>query len=111
MKKGRGWLIHVLDFVEEENGQLIIWDQNGMVVKDACCITYSGAHRDPWWDHNQLLAQVDKAILIFEEAHLNCVALFVFDHSLAHASLTLEHSMHLIWIRAMGENREDKGIL
>jgi hypothetical protein len=26
MKKGRGWLIHVLDFVEEENGRLIIQD-------------------------------------------------------------------------------------
>jgi len=31
--------------------------------------------------------QVDQAMAIFEEAHPNCVALFVFDQSSAHASL------------------------
>jgi hypothetical protein len=56
-------------------------------VKDARCITYPGAHGDPWWDHNQLLAQVDNVISIFKEAHLSYVVLFVFDHSLTHASL------------------------
>ena len=40
MKKGRGQLIHVLDFVEEENGRLIVRDQSGAVVKDAHYITY-----------------------------------------------------------------------
>ena len=35
----------------------------------------------------QLLAQVDKAIVIFEEAHPNCITLFVFDQSSTHASL------------------------
>ena len=35
----------------------------------------------------QLLVQVDWAILIFEEAHLRCVGLFLFDHSSAHTSL------------------------
>ena len=34
-----------------------------------------------------MLAQVDRAIEIFEEAHPDCVALFIFDQSLAHASL------------------------
>jgi hypothetical protein len=57
------------------------------MVKDACCITYPGSASDPWWDHVQFLAQVDRAIGIFEEAHPNCVALFMFDHSSAHASL------------------------
>ena len=42
---------------------------------------------DPWWEHTQLLTQVDKAITIFEEAHPGCIALFVFDQSLTHASL------------------------
>ena len=87
MKKGRGRLIHVSDFVEEENGRLIIRDEDGNIVKDARCITYPGSHGDAWWDHTQLLVQVDKAISIFEEAHPNCIALFVFDHSSAHASL------------------------
>jgi len=67
---------------------LIIHNENGRVVKDACCITYPGSHRDTWWDHAQLLTQVDKAILIFEEAHPDCIVLFVFDHLSAHALLT-----------------------
>jgi hypothetical protein len=46
MKKGRGWLIHVFNFVEEENGQLIIHDEDSRVVKDTCCITYLRAYRD-----------------------------------------------------------------
>ncbi len=40
-----------------------------------------------WWDHAQLLMQVDKVIEIFEEMHPNCVALFVFDQSSMHALL------------------------
>ena len=57
------------------------------MVKDARCVIYPGMGTDAWWDHAQLLVQVDKAIAIFEEAHPNCVALFVFDQSSAHASL------------------------
>ena len=87
IKKGRGRLIHVSDFVEEENGRLIIRDQDGVVQKDARCITYPGSGGDPWWDHVQLLAQVERAISIFEEAHPDCVGVFLFDHSSAHASL------------------------
>jgi hypothetical protein len=86
-KKGQGRLIHVSDFVKEENGRLIVRNQEGIVVKDARCITYPGSGGDPWWDHAQLLVQVDQAIVIFEEAHPNCVALFLFDHSSVHASL------------------------
>jgi len=59
MKKGQGRLIHVSDFVEEDNGHLIVCNQEGVVVKDACCITYPGASSDKWWDHDQLLTQVD----------------------------------------------------
>ena len=86
-KKGRGRIIHVSDFVEEENGRLIVHNEEGDIVKDARCIIYPGSGGDPWWDHTQLLAQVDKALVIFEEAHLGCVALFIFDQSSAHASL------------------------
>ncbi len=35
MKKGRGQIIHVLDFVEEENGHLITCNQDGIVIRDA----------------------------------------------------------------------------
>jgi len=79
MKKGQGQIIHVSDFVEEANGHLIICNQDGIVVKNAQCITYPGAGGDSWWEHAQLLIQVDNAISIFEKAHPDCVALFVFD--------------------------------
>ena len=56
-------------------------------MKDARHIIYPGAGGDAWWDQTQLLVQVDHAISIFEEAHPDCIALFVFDQSSAHASL------------------------
>jgi hypothetical protein len=37
-----------------------------------------------------LLAQVKHAIAVFEKAHPNCVSLYVFDQSSAHASLPLD---------------------
>jgi len=86
-KKGRGCIIHVSDFVEEENGRLIIRNEEGNIVKDARTIIYPGVGGDLWWDHTQLLAQVDKAIAIFDEAHPGCEGLFIFDQSSAHASL------------------------
>ena len=87
MRKGCGWIIHVSDFVKEENGHLVICNQDGIIQKDAWCITYPGVGGDPWWDHAQLLVQVDKAITIFEAAHPGCIALFVFDQSSAHVLL------------------------
>lgn len=49
---------------------------------------YPGSNGDPWWDTDQLIAQVcNEAIPTFEAAHPNCQALFVFDQSSAHASL------------------------
>jgi len=35
MKKGQGQIIYVSDFVKEENGHLIICNQDGIVVKNA----------------------------------------------------------------------------
>ncbi len=86
-RKGCRWLIHISDFIEEENGHLIVCNKEGDVVKDVCCIIYPGVGGDLWWDHVQLLAQVDKAIVIFEEVHPNCIVLFVFDQSSAHTLL------------------------
>jgi hypothetical protein len=103
MKKGRSQLIHVSDFVEEENGRLIVRNEEGVVVKDARRIIYPGVGGDPWWDHKQLLVQVDKAIEIFEEAHPDCIALFVFDQSSAHASLGDDA------LRAFDMNRSNGG--
>jgi hypothetical protein len=50
-------------------------------------VIYPGLNGDDWWDTQQLLAQVKEAISIFEEVHLDCQGLFIFDQSAAHASL------------------------
>ena len=86
-RKGHGQLIHVSDFIEEENGCLSVHNEEGNVVKDAHCIIYLGVGGDPWWDHKQLLVQVNKVIEIFEEAHPNCITLFVFNQLSMHTSL------------------------
>jgi hypothetical protein len=89
-KKGRGRLIHVSDFINSLTGRLIIRDENGNIQKDAWVIIYPGAHGDAWWDAEQILEQVRKAIQIFEAAHPRKQALFIFDQSSAHASLSPE---------------------
>jgi hypothetical protein len=86
-RKSRGRLIHVSDFVNEVTGQLLLRNKEGKIVEDACEIIYPGSNGDAWWDHTQLLSQVKHAIKIFEAAHPDCVALFIFDQSSAHASL------------------------
>jgi hypothetical protein len=57
------------------------------MVKDAQCITYLGSGSNAWWDHMQLLAQVNWAISIFKGAHPRCIRLFLFDHLSAYALL------------------------
>ena len=112
MKKGWGWLIHILDFVEEENGHLIICNEEGIMVKDARCITYPGSGGNTWWDYAQLLVQVNWAILIFEEAYLKCIGLFLFDHSSVHALLVPNalHAFNMNTVNQMGDYKESKRI-
>ena len=86
-KKSRGRLIHVSDFINEEDGRLVLLDENGQIIRDARKIIYPGSNGDPWWDNKQLMEQITSAIEIFEAAHPDCQALFVFDQSSAHASL------------------------
>ena len=78
-KKGCSHIIHVSNFIKEENRQLIICNEEGDIIKNARTIIYPGVGSDPWWEHTQLLVQVDKAITIFKEAHPGCEALFIFD--------------------------------
>ena len=89
-KKGRGRLIHVYDFINEETGWLVVCNEDGSISdkNDAQKIIYPGTNGDPWWDTKQLLKQIyTQAIPIFKQAHPNCQALFIFDQSSAHASL------------------------
>ncbi|KAF8321916.1 uncharacterized protein EI90DRAFT_2811353, partial [Cantharellus anzutake] len=85
-----GCLIHVLDFINEETGWLVIHNEDGSISEgnDAWKIIYPGTNGDPWWDTKQLLEQIcTQAIPVFERAHPNCQALFIFNQSSAHASL------------------------
>ncbi|KAF9007327.1 hypothetical protein BDZ89DRAFT_1231838 [Hymenopellis radicata] len=86
-KKTRGRLIHVSDFVNEATGRLVVRNDAGEVIEDARKVIYPGSKGDPWWEVEQLLVQVKAAIKIFEKAHPNCQALFVFDNSSSHAAL------------------------
>ena len=86
-KKSWGCLIHVSDFINEEDGHLVQHNEHGDIVRDAQKVIYLGASGDSWWDTQQLLAQVDTAINIFDATHPNCQALFIFDQSSAHTSL------------------------
>jgi hypothetical protein len=88
LKISRGRIIHPSEFIEPENGGLVVLDKDGEVIKEAQQIIYPGSNRDAWWDCEQLIEQVkNKAILVFEEAHLGCQALFTFDQLSAHAAL------------------------
>lgn len=80
-------MIHISDFVNEATGRLVLRNANGDIIKDARKVIYPGSNGDAWWDHTQLLDQVNTAIQIFKEAHPDCQALFIFDQSSAHASL------------------------
>ena len=86
-KKGWGRLIHVSDFINKEDDRLMLLDENGQIICDAWKIIYPGSNGDPWWDNKQLMEQMTSAIEIFEAAHPDCQALFVFNQSSAHGSL------------------------
>jgi hypothetical protein len=102
-KKGRGRLIHVSDFINEEDGRLVLLDEDGRIIRDARKIIYPGSNGDPWWDTKQLMDQIRSAIEIFETAHPDCQALFIFDQSSAHASLPPDA------LKAFEMNKSDGG--
>ncbi|KAK0473155.1 hypothetical protein IW261DRAFT_1553086 [Armillaria novae-zelandiae] len=79
-KKSCGRLIHVSDFVNEATGHLVVQNEAGEIVEDARKVIYLDSKGDPWWE-------VKAAVKIFEKAHPNCQALFVFDNSSSHAAL------------------------
>ena len=81
-KKSQGRLIHVSDFINEEDGWLVLLDENGKIVCDAQKIIYQGSQGDPWWGNKQLMDQMAAVIEIFDAAHPDCQALFVFDSQL-----------------------------
>ena len=87
-RKGKGRIIHVSDFINEEDGRLIKRNADGEIIEDARKIIYPGSGGDAWWTHEDLLKQVESAIKIHNEVSGPGVqALFIFDNSSAHATL------------------------
>lgn len=86
-KKSRGRLIHVSDFITEVTGRLVRRDKDGNIIADARQIIYPGSKGDAWWDTEQLIVQIRKAVKIHNDLHPGVTALFIFDQSSAHASL------------------------
>ena len=94
--KKTGRLIHILDFILETTGCLMLSDEqlhslgnnpNQPESIDAATVIYPGSKGDKWWDMEQLCHQVAcKAIPIFEALHPNSQAVFVFDCSSAHGA-------------------------
>ncbi|KAG1864780.1 hypothetical protein DFJ58DRAFT_838897 [Suillus subalutaceus] len=79
-RKGRGRIIHESGFIDAID--------EGEVVEEARKIIYPGVNGpDAWWDTAQLLTQMKDVMHIFEAAHPNHQALFIFDQFSAHASL------------------------
>ena len=86
-RKSRGRLIHVSDLINEEDGRLVEHNSDGVIIREARTVIYPGSNGDAWWDTKQLLIHIQKTIEIFDAAHPDCQALFIFDQSSAHASL------------------------
>jgi hypothetical protein len=86
-QKSRGRLIHVSEFITPETGRLVVQAQDGTITREARKVIFPGSNGDPWWDNVQFLQQMKEAIEVFELQHPGKTALFVFDHSSAHASL------------------------
>ena len=47
-KKSRGQLIHVSDFINKEDGRLVLLDKNGQIIHNAQKFIYPGSNGNPW---------------------------------------------------------------
>jgi hypothetical protein len=102
-KKSRGRLIYVSDFITEGTGRLVERDENGNIIDDAREIIYPGSKGDNWWDTDQLMKQIRRAIAIHNKIHPGVTDLFIFDQSSAHASLAPDA------LRAFDMNKSNGG--
>ena len=102
-KKGRGRLVHASEYINPETGRLIYADKDGNILDEARKIIYPGSNGDAWWDSEQLLKQAEKAVVVFEKQFPGCIALFIFDQSSAHGSLSPDT------LKAFEMNKSDGG--
>ncbi|KIJ43225.1 hypothetical protein M422DRAFT_253429 [Sphaerobolus stellatus SS14] len=96
-KKGQGRAIHISDFVVEHYGRLKLTDEmlkeneklpseQRLTCTDAREIMYPGKNAEGWWNTEHLIAQVQRAIPIFERMYPGAVGEWIFDQSSAHGA-------------------------
>ncbi|CAG8642508.1 10576_t:CDS:2, partial [Diversispora eburnea] len=49
-----------------------------------------GANRDGYWNGEKLVAQLHKAIDIFERTHPNCIGIWAFDNATSHTAYSAD---------------------
>ncbi|CAG8744627.1 13827_t:CDS:2 [Cetraspora pellucida] len=94
-KKGKGKALMVSEFLTETRGCLTITpaeinelNLSSTFPQEARVIVKPGKNDDGWWNASDMLMQVsNKAILIFEATHPNCIGIFAFDSSTNHSAL------------------------
>jgi len=99
--KGNGQGIHILDWICELIGQLMLSQEQiaqqlqllpeaRLKAMDACKIIYPGKNHDAWWDLAQLMDQTKVAVDIFECLHPEKVSIWLFNCSSAHEGLAAD---------------------
>ena len=91
------------EYINPETGHLIYVDKDGIILDEACKIIYPGSNGDAWWDSEQLLKQAEKVVVVFEKQFPGWIALFIFDQSSAHGSLSSDA------LKAFEMNKSDGG--
>ncbi|KIJ26360.1 hypothetical protein M422DRAFT_272559 [Sphaerobolus stellatus SS14] len=77
--KGEGQSLMVSDFLTFDWGQLVDGEEEARILFKA------GKNRDGYFTSEELLAQIDKAIIIFEGKTQGCsIGLFLFDNAPSH---------------------------
>jgi phage pi2 protein 07 len=78
-------------------------EEDRLDAEDDDWIIYPGSKGDNWWDTDQLMKQIRRAIAIHNKIHPGVTALFIFDQSSAHASLAPDA------LRAFDMNKSNGG--
>ena len=94
-RKGNGRGVHILDWICEPSGQLVLSPEQvaaqmllpkakQLRVFYARKIIFPGKGHNAWWNLDQLREQTKDAVDIFEYIHPNRVGIWIFDCSSAH---------------------------
>lgn len=96
-KKGRGRLIHVSDFINEEDGRLVSYGPDGKITKDARRIIYPGANGDT---HDGLMKTFSTKLSMQLKSTRKSVNLTVRPYSSSITHLLMHHCHLMLYVRS-----------